>query len=60
MLTEEQIKKGLDEAYREAGGNAYFGNGFLAGVRFALEENTCKVCGKKGVLICGECYDDPL
>ena len=29
------IKEGLDEAYKNAGHNAYFGNGFNAGVDFA-------------------------
>ena len=32
MLTIEQA---LDEAYNNAGSNAYFGNGFVAGVEFA-------------------------
>ena len=32
MLTIEQA---LDEAYKNAGSNAYFGNGFKAGVEFA-------------------------
>ena len=29
------IKEGLDEAYKLAGSNAYFGNGFNAGIKFA-------------------------
>jgi hypothetical protein len=29
------IKEGLDEAYKKAGQNAYFGNGFNSGVEFA-------------------------
>lgn len=37
-ITEEEIKKGLDKAYKEAGHNAYFGNGFELGVKFALEQ----------------------
>jgi len=36
-LTREQIKQGLDKAYKEAGSNAYFGNGFEAGVKFAQD-----------------------
>lgn len=36
-LTDDQIKEGLDKAYKEAGHNAYFGNGFEAGVRFVME-----------------------
>jgi len=34
MATKEQIKEGLDKAYKEAGDNAYFANGFEMGVRF--------------------------
>jgi hypothetical protein len=28
------IQQGLDESYKKAGQNAYFGNGFTAGVEF--------------------------
>ena len=28
----EEIKKGLDKAYKKAGHNAYFANGFEAGI----------------------------
>ena len=31
----ETIEEGLEEAYQKAGKNAYFGNGFKAGVEFA-------------------------
>jgi len=31
----ETIEKGLDKAYKKAGQNAYFGNGFNAGIEFA-------------------------
>ena len=34
MLT---IEEALDEAYKNAGSNAYFGNGFKAGVEFAQQ-----------------------
>ena len=34
MLTIEQA---LDEAYKNAGSNAYFGNGFRAGAQFAQQ-----------------------
>ena len=34
MLTIEQA---LDEAYNNAGSNAYFGNGFRAGIEFAQQ-----------------------
>ena len=37
MITEQDINKGLDEAFIKAGQNAYFGNGFMAGVKFVLE-----------------------
>ena len=37
-ITEKQIKEGMDKAYKEAGHNAYFGNGFKAGVRFVQEK----------------------
>jgi len=33
----KEIEQAKDEAYEEAGHNAYFGNGFDAGVKFALE-----------------------
>ena len=31
----ETIEQALDEAYNNAGSNAYFGNGFRAGIEFA-------------------------
>ena len=37
-ISRKEINKALDEAFIEAGHNAYFGNGFEAGVRFALKE----------------------
>jgi hypothetical protein len=37
-LTKEQIKQGLHKAYKEAGHNAYFGNGFEAGLKYAQEQ----------------------
>ena len=39
MLTIEQA---LDEAYNNAGSNAYFGNGFKAGSEFAIDELASK------------------
>lgn len=41
------IEQGLDEAYKKAGENAYFANGFKAGVEFAqrwipIEESSPK------------------
>lgn len=33
----KSIKEGLDEAYKKAGQNAYFGNGFNAGITFAQQ-----------------------
>jgi hypothetical protein len=38
MITDEQIADGCNKAYLKAGHNAYFGNGFEAGVKFALEQ----------------------
>jgi hypothetical protein len=37
MITEKEISDAMDKAYIEAGHNTYFGNGFRAGVNFALE-----------------------
>lgn len=37
-FTKEQMSKALDEAYKKAGQNAYFVNGFKAGVVFAQEQ----------------------
>ncbi len=36
-MMEKEIADGCNKAYLKAGHNAYFGNGFEAGVRFALE-----------------------
>lgn len=42
-IKEEELNKALDEAFKKAGVNAYFGNGFKAGVQFALSYlNTIK------------------
>ena len=38
MITDKEIKTGLDKAYAKAGTNAYFGNGFEAGVKFATDQ----------------------
>jgi hypothetical protein len=35
VITEDEINKGMDFAYKQAGKNAFFGNGFVAGVKFA-------------------------
>jgi len=35
-FTKEEIKQGMNEAYQQAGHNAYFGNGFKAGIAFAV------------------------
>ena len=37
-LKEKEIKIALDDAYKKAGHNAYFGNGFRAGIEFALKQ----------------------
>ena len=36
------IEEALDEAYKNAGSNAYFGNGFKAGAQFAIDELVSK------------------
>lgn len=38
QIEEKEIVKGIDEAYKKAGSNAYFSNGFQAGVDFALKQ----------------------
>jgi hypothetical protein len=71
MITDEQIKQGLDKAYKQAGHNAYFGNGFEAGVKFALEQvkniayepllgtGLCENCGVPKMTNSGNGTDEP-
>lgn len=35
QITDEQMQEAINKAYKEAGHNAYFANGFEAGVKFA-------------------------
>ncbi len=43
-----EIEKGINEAYKKAGNNAYFGNGFRAGIEFAqIESNKMAALLKK-------------
>ena len=35
-FTDEEIKEGYNDAYKKAKGNAFFGEGFKAGVKFAV------------------------
>jgi len=37
-FTKEQMSKALDNAYKKAGDNAYFANGFALGVEYALQQ----------------------
>ena len=37
-MKQEEIIGGLNKAYLEAGHNAYFGNGFHSGVKFASDK----------------------
>lgn len=37
-ISDDKIKVGIDKAYKKARHNAYFANGFEAGVRFAEEQ----------------------
>jgi hypothetical protein len=49
MFTEKEIKDARDKAYKEAGHNAYFGNGFEAGIKFAIESNRLEKLVRQGV-----------
>ena len=59
QIEEKEIVKGIDEAYKKAGSNAYFGNGFKAGVDFALERvknlTIPVVVGQSEQLVCPDC-----
>lgn len=37
QITDEQRNEGLGKAYKKAGHNAYFGNGFEAGIQFTQD-----------------------
>ena len=37
-FTKEEMSNALDEAYKKAGDNAYFANGFALGVEFAQQQ----------------------
>lgn len=39
LITDAEIADGMNAAYVKAGHNAYFGEGFRAGVEFALENS---------------------
>lgn len=50
-FTEEEINTAKNDAYKKAGYNAYFGNGFTAGVNFVLSKlknkiGSCEICRK--------------
>lgn len=47
MIQEKEIKEALDKAYKEAGPNAYFGEGFIAGVAFAVSRQADRPCVHK-------------
>ena len=60
MIPKEQIEKALKDAYEKAGHNAYFGNGFKAGVEFAIQQ--LKNCNAPAVsvnevAVCPKCHD---
>ena len=38
-FTEKQIEDAINKAYEEAGDNAYFGNGFRRGIKFAQADS---------------------
>lgn len=69
-ITEKQIKEGLEKAYKKAGHNAYFANGFEAGVKFVQDlvekltipvDSVCPDCKidldkmDSGQLFCPQC-----
>jgi hypothetical protein len=37
-MTDQEVQAAMNEAFKEAEDNAYFGNGFLAGVQFAKKQ----------------------
>lgn len=43
IARKHEVKAALNEAYKRAGNNAYFANGFSAGVEFATQK-TAKRC----------------
>lgn len=46
-MDSKKLDKAIDEAYKKAGHNAYFGNGFIAGMEYAtdqLQQNKCGSC----------------
>ncbi len=66
------VMAALDKAYKEAGNNAYFGNGFKAGIQYAFdyyknqdsEYSTCPNCSNeymhKNDCFCENCIGDYL
>lgn len=61
-FTEKEIKEGLSKAYKEAGHNAYFGEGFRAGIEFANQGQLLpidSVVGQGEQLVCDIC-EEPL
>ena len=56
-FTKEEMSNALDEAYKKAGDNAYFANGFAFGVEFALQQvksvDLADVVGQSEQFICG-------
>jgi hypothetical protein len=54
LILEEQMIDAENTAYLKAGHNAYFGNGFKAGVEFALEQINKNVA-KSNVKLCSLC-----
>lgn len=59
-FSEEQIIDAQNEAYLKSGHNAYFGNGFYAGVKFVLDalkntESSSRIIHRREVL---EAYEE--
>ena len=67
-ITDRQITDGCNDAYLKAGHNAYFGNGFSAGVEFALklvndnpansDNDNCTIHGVSNPVNCAICGNE--
>lgn len=49
-ITDDQIIDASNKAYIKAGSNAYFGNGFMAGIEFAIEVGSANEYAIKSAL----------
>ncbi len=51
-ISEEKVTQALNKAFEKAGQNAYFGNGFRMGVKFAMEQIKNDGEGQREKLVC--------